>query len=313
MKIRSKVTALVAGIFLILGVAAILVGKLVIMPSFAQLERADATTAMRRVDYALNLTLERVAFSAVDWGNWVDTYRFAEDHNPGFAAANITDVALRQLNVNVLLIADLNGNVLLATDKNLVTDGPLGLDLAALKRLPADFPWHGEDLVGHPAKGLINTNRGVMMIAAAPIMDGNGKGPARGLVLMGRLLPGAALASIAAQAQFDVAMLPPAGRAAAQSLEETDEVTQVYHTLNDVYGKPIAAFRVDVPREISLRGKSAVKFASAYLIAAAVLVLVLLLFVLNRVILKPLALVTRHAVAIGEGTDLTTRLNLDTR
>ena len=42
-------------------------------------------------------------------------------------------------------------------------------------------------------------------------------------------------------------------------------------------------------------------YASAYLVRRAVLVLALLLVVLNRMILTPLASVTRHAVAIGEG------------
>jgi len=79
--------------------------------------------------------------------------------------------------------------------------------------------------------------------------------------------------------------------------------------LNDVYGRPIMALQVDVPREITRRGYSAVYYASAYLMVAAITVVVLLVFILNRVVLRPLALVTRHAIAIGEGKDLTTRLN----
>jgi two-component system, NtrC family, sensor kinase len=312
-KIRSKVIALVAGIFVILGVAAVLVGKLVIMPSFAELERADARTAMRRVSFALDLTLERVALSATDWGNWADTYSFVNDHNPAFVRANITEVALKQLNVNVLLVVDLAGNVVLATDRDLNSDGPLGVDLTALKKLPASFPWHGPELIGNPGRGLVTTNRGPMMLAGAPVLDGNGKGPARGMVIMGRLLPGAALNAIAAQAQFDVAMLPPGLHGAVESMEVGDTVTTIDRTLNDIYGKPLMALSVDVPREVSLRGKSAVKVASACLISAAILVLVLLVVVLNHVILNPLALMTRHAVAIGKGIDLTTRLDLDRR
>jgi signal transduction histidine kinase len=46
------------------------------------------------------------------------------------------------------------------------------------------------------------------------------------------------------------------------------------------------------------------------LIGAAVTVLLLLVVALNRIVLKPLARVTRHAVAVGEGTDLMVRLNL---
>src|SRR5260370_38289744 len=43
---------------------------------------------------------------------------------------------------------------------------------------------------------------------------------------------------------------------------------------------------------------------------AAVAVLLLLGVALNRIVLKPLARVTRHAVAVGEGTDLSARLSL---
>jgi sensor domain CHASE-containing protein len=312
-KIRSKVTALVAGLFLILGVAAVLVGKLVIMPSFAELERADARTAMRRVSFALELTLERLTMSAMDWGNWADVYSFVVNHSPEFVAANITDITLKQLNVNALLVVDLDGNVVLATGRDLATGKPLEFDLTSVKKLPANFPWRGDKLVGHPARGLVNSNRGLMMLGAAPILDGKGNGPARGMIIMGRLLAGAALERIASQAQFHVAMQPPAASAPAETVDVGDTVTTVGNTLTDIYGTPVVTLSVDVPREVTLRGKSAVKVAAACLLASAVTVLVLLVLVLNRVILNPLGLMTRHAVAMGKGTDLTTRLDLHRR
>jgi two-component system, NtrC family, sensor kinase len=152
-----------------------------------------------------------------------------------------------------------------------------------------------------------------MMLAGAPVLDGKGVGPARGMVLMGRLLPGAALGAIAAQAQFRVSMQPTDAPGLAETMVVGDTLTRVSQPFLDIYGKPVMVLSVDVPREVSLRGKSAVKVASACLLAAAVMVLVLLVVVLNRVILNPLGLVTRHAVAIGKGTDLTTRLDLDRR
>jgi signal transduction histidine kinase len=78
----------------------------------------------------------------------------------------------------------------------------------------------------------------------------------------------------------------------------------------DIYGRPVMTFQVDVPRRITARGHGAVTYASLYLIGAAVAVLVLLVVVLNRIVLRPLARVTRHAVSVGDGTDLTARLNL---
>jgi two-component system NtrC family sensor kinase len=62
-----------------------------------------------------------------------------------------------------------------------------------------------------------------------------------------------------------------------------------------------------------MRGFSAVTYASAYSLGAAVVTLLLLVVILNRVVLTPLARVTRHAVAIGAGEDLTQRLDFESR
>src|SRR6202171_5474479 len=98
--------------------------------------------------------------------------------------------------------------------------------------------------------------------------------------------------------------------AGGEEIAETDTATQVFKSFADVYGKPLMTFRVEVPRRITARGQGAVTYASLYLIGAAVTVLLLLVVVLNRIVLKPLARVTRHAVAMATGTDLSARLSL---
>src|ERR1700682_2605056 len=149
------------------------------MPSFAELERANARVAMRRINFALDLVIDRIAVSATDWGNWVDTYRFVQDRNPEFIKTDITNVALRQLNINVILILDLDGSV-----------------VASGKALPIDFPWRANLRAGRPARGLMATNRGILMLATAPVLDGNGGGPVRGMIAMGRLLSASDVRSI---------------------------------------------------------------------------------------------------------------------
>jgi sensor domain CHASE-containing protein len=309
MTIRPKVIALVASMLVVLGVVQIFVEQRILMPSFAELEHEDARTAMRRINYALDVTLDRLALSAADWGNWEDTFRFVADHNPDYLRANATTVGLKQLQVNAMLVIDLDGAYVMSSTLDLNSDQPLDIDFAARKALPAEFPWRVNLLEGRPAKGLLQTNRGIMMIAASPILDGNGGGPQRGMVMLGRLLSAAEIERIGAQAQALLSMAPASDASARGQLTESADMTQVFRSLNDVYGRPLMALRVDVPRRISQRGHSAIVYASAYLIAAAGLVLVLLVWVLNRVVLRPLAHVTHHAVAIGEGTDLTARLD----
>jgi len=310
-KIRLKLIALLAGIFLVLGLAEILVEKRVIMPSFAELERAGAHTAMRRIDSALIQIIDRIAISATEWGNWDETYRYVVERDPKFITSNVTDIGLRQLDINVLLLVTTEGHIIIARDLDFTADRPLRLDLSARKALPEDFPWRNSVRAGRPVQGLLQTNRGILMLAGAPVLDGYGHGPSRGMLFMGRLLTNALVADIGAQSQSQLIMLPPAVGAAREVLEESDGLTRVYRLYSDIYGRPVTQLRLDVPREITMRGRAAVSYASACLIAAAVIVVILLVVVLNRMILRPLALVTRHAVALGEDRDLTTRLDLE--
>ncbi len=313
MNIRTKMISLLALLFAVLIIIEIAVQDRVLMPSFAQLEREDAETSMRRIGYALDMTLESLELSAADWGNWADVYRFVQAPDEAFVKANITAVALKQLKVNAILIVDLSGNYVLSSARSLISGDPMDIDLAARKALPSDFPWRANLSQGRSARGLIRTNRGVMMIAAAPVLDGSGGGRPLGMVVMGRLLTPAQVQMIGAQAQATLALFNDRLSNGEQELAETAAATQVYKTFKDVYGRPLVSFRVSVPRRITERGQGAVTYASLYLIAAAIIVLLLLVVALNRIVLRPLARVTRHAVAMGKGTDLGARLNLPGR
>jgi two-component system, NtrC family, sensor kinase len=310
MNIRTKMISLLALLFAVLIVLEIAVQEQVLMPSFAQLEREDAETSMRRIGYALDTTLDSLELTTADWGNWADVYQFVQAPNAAFVSANITPVAMKQLKVNAMLIVDMNGGYVLSSAKTLDTGEPLDLDLVARKTLPADFPWRKNLIEGKSAKGLLRTNKGVMMIAAAPVLDGSGGGRPLGMVLMGRLLTPQQVQMIGSQAQASLTMLSDQNFAGGEQIAETQTSTQVFKTFKDIYDRPLMSFRVEVPRRITERGHGAVTYASLYLIGAAVTVLLLLVVALNRIVLRPLARVTRHAVAVGEGTDLTGRLNI---
>ena len=149
-----------------------------------------------------------------------------------------------------------------------------------------------------------------MMLAAAPVLDGTGGGLSKGMVIMGTLLTTQQLRSIGEQAQAGFLMTPTRSDVADDRLVETDSQIQVFRPYSDIYGKPLMSFEVAVPRRITEHGRGAVTYASAGLIITGVSALLLLVIVLNRVVLGPLAGVTRHAVRIGQGTDLTPRLDL---
>jgi sensor domain CHASE-containing protein len=306
--IRPKVIAWIAAILAIVGVGEILLVRHIIMPSFAELERADARTAMWRIQYAFDRTLDRLGVLAIDWGNWAVVYRYMQDHKPEALEADITLSNIREIGVNLVLIVDADGTVSYARTVDLPANQTL--DLAAGPSLPAQLPWHANLRAGQPAKGLLATNLGILMLAGGPILDGDGHGPSRGMMILGRLLQDAEVKDIAAQAQSTLSVLPAPAIRRPDQLTQTSSLTYIDRDFVDIFDHPIMTLRVEVPREITAHGKEAVAYASASLVAAAVIVVILLVVVISRVILGPLAVVTRHAVVIGEDEDLTTRLGL---
>jgi signal transduction histidine kinase len=303
MRIRLKVLLALASLIVVLLAVEVVIQETVILPSFAELERADAETSMRRIQYALDRSIEGLELTAADWSDWGELYQFMQNHNQAFLDTYTTPVAMTPLKVSLLLVADLDRKVLVSYARSVESGDVLDLDLAKLEVLPADF--------AKPMHGLLRTNRGIMMVATSPVLDGSGAGASLGTVLMGRLLTPAQVKAIGVQAQAELSLVDTHPKTEQSTMVETPDVTQVYRTFKDTNGLPLMTMRVDVPREITRRGKQAVLYASGYLVVAVLVALALLLIILNRVVLGPIARVTRHAVAIGEGSDLTARLNFE--
>src|SRR5260370_12172740 len=159
MNIRSKRISLLALLFAVLIVLEIAVQRQVLMPSFAELEREDAETSMKRIGYARDMTLESIESMTGDWGNWADAYQFVQSPNVDFVNTNVTAASMKQLKVNAMLIVDLNGAYLLSSPRIWDTGEALDLDFTARKARPEDFPWRKNLPPAKPPPALLPTNR----------------------------------------------------------------------------------------------------------------------------------------------------------
>lgn len=309
MKIRSKVMILLTLLFVVLCGVAILFQELIVMPSFQKLEQRNAQIAMNRVRTSVEHDQETFAVQIMDWANWSELHEFVRGNFSDFGLRNVTPAAMGVVQADAIWIANLDGHVLLSSDQFVHTGLALEGIVSRADALRSDLPWRGDLGSLHSASGLVNTDKGLMMVVSGPILDGSGSGPSVGMVLMGRLLTPAMIQRI--EAQTDTVIVPQRhledGR--ADRLVETSGVTQVFGSFRDIYGKPVLTLRVDVPREFTAYGRRALQFASASIVAAAIVVLIVMLVLLNRLVLAPLTRVTRHAVAIGKDPELSDRLD----
>jgi two-component system, NtrC family, sensor kinase len=312
MSLRIKVIGSLALLFAALSVAAFLIQLRVVEPSFARLEQANARTAMRRVDYAIDRDLETLQNDATDWANWEDAYRFVLGRNPKFVATNFTHTAIAQIQIDSILIVDLKGRILAWTGDVIPTKLSLQGSLEDGASLPASFPWRRDLGTTRAVHGLVKTNLGVMMIAGAPILNGTGSGRPRGMTIVGRLLTPDRLRDLGSRTQSSLMSVDMSFASTSDLLVNSSRYTTVYRSFNDIYNRPVMALRVEVPRRIEASGLRAIRYASLSIIVVAVIVLLLVVVLLNRLVLTPLTRMIRHAVAVGESADLSARLNYAT-
>ncbi|MFI4889963.1 MAG: CHASE4 domain-containing protein [Steroidobacterales bacterium] len=312
MNIRPKVMVVLTLLVLVLSGMAIFIQESVVLPKFAQLEQRNAQIAMNRVRNSVEHDLETMEVQALDTGNWGELYEFARGNYAQFPERNFTPAAMRAGNVNAVWVIGLDGRVISSSEE--VLNSGFGLEgiVSHGGALREDFPWRANLGAIHPFSGLVSTSQGLMLLASSPILNGTGNGPPVGRYLIGRLLTPAMVRRI--EAQTETAITPQAlpENGVQDRLIETAGVTQVFGSFRDIYGQPAMTLRVDVPREITAYGRGALQVASASIVAASIVVLVLMLVLLNRLVLAPLTRVTRHAVAIGEDPGRSERLNFRT-
>ncbi len=316
MRLNSKISLLLIGLFAVLCGIQLVVGERILLPGFNQLEENAAWTDMDRVSNAIQRELDTLYLVTEDYGNWIDTYEFMRTGNTHYLSVNFSDNAIASLKISVAAFIANDGHFVWSTARASGSNEIIKLNLIDENRLPDDNPWLR--LLGTNTRhttGILKTDQGPLLAVMAPILNGKGMGQPRGMLLFGRFLTDEELARIGKQSQVNISKVEsggaaPNGVSGSDILIQGDGETIVQRNLKDVHGEALFKLQIKVPRTISASGREVVSMAWLLMGSGFIIVLLLIIAVLKKTILTPLGVVTRHAVEVGQSDDLTTRLNL---
>jgi sensor domain CHASE-containing protein len=318
MRVRAKVTVVLTMLFAILIASQWAIQQNLILPRFVELERDSAHTDMQRVALAVEREQQALGAQAADWGNWQQLWDYMRDANQAFVKASLTDASFMVSKIDYMAVVDTDGHYRWRHGPYSISGKASTIHLNKNDELePA---WMRALTTGAATNGLITTDAGVLIAAGAPILDGFGQGPARGMIIMGRLLNPAELLHLGTQAQVTLDMRPwgqdrgsdqrllAASSSGSEYLSESPSTTRIERAFANLSGVPLLSLGIAVPRNISQRGADVVKYSTHMLAIAAGIVLATLLLLLGRIVLSPLARVTDHAERIAAADDLSARL-----
>jgi sensor domain CHASE-containing protein len=315
--LNAQILTILGAVFALIAVVGVLVMAFVVWPTFLDLETNEARRNSARVVGALLNELDKTRRTAGDWSYWDDSYAFAKGENATYVEDNLYFDALRTIDQNLIAVFGTDGKLIVQKAYDLET----GEDID-VPELASDLSIQST-LVQQPSSesvtaGMVQTDRGIMLVAACNILTSGREGPPVGTLVMGRLLTEEVLAALRAQLdlQFTVSLKP-----ASSVPDSTVDIDSVLHQQPAIDGtKPevvsavlelplllssdLIVLQTDTPRSIAATGRTAIVASTAIFALAMMCVLAVLWALLRRVVISPLRSLKDHVTTVGQSGSL---------
>lgn len=288
MKPQSRYFALNA--LLITTVAAILantiITQLIILPKFGAVEEAEARRDVFRCEDAILREAEHMLVLAGDWALWDDTYAFMADHNQGYLDSNLTWNSLLETGIDLIYLCDLDGKVVAGSAWDEAKAQPVHPSGFSPVSMPLNHPAI-DRLDDNGRCGLLQTDRGILLIGSRQIHTSEGTGPSRGVIILGRFLDEDFLRNLKEQVNVSFKLLTPenAPTDVAPRFKQTrsDENLAVftaptkdrwvtYCALPDISGQTAWIVEATGPRNVAGLGRQTAMLASILLLITLIVV-----------------------------------------
>ena len=330
MKLQPKIVLILSAVVVTYATSDSLVQRITLQRIFEKTENEFAQKNTVRVKEALEEQLELIDARCQDWAEspgvldafW-DTPEFAEE---------LTRKVRNNPSVDLLCVADAKGEILWKAAYLPTAGGGRSESVEAVLpltdgRLPAklmtgDQPEELARGILGPIRGYLSTPAGVLLTSSRPIWGANKA--VLGKLVVGRLLAGALLEELQTrtetqeieavflhEADANQRLVAFADRWDGEPLIEVDgpDRLTVFHLFDSRLEDDPLVFSAAVDREISQAGEAAMRYSLVSTIAAGLLVLFVLLFVLKRIVLKPIQQLTENALVLGQ--DETSKVEFD--
>lgn len=313
---QRKILTVLFGVVLLNGLLAWGIQRLVVFPSYLDLERAEADRNLERCLEALGREIHHLSGLAHDWAAWDDTYRFVGEPYPEYVESNLVTQTFTDNRLNLLFFFDLRGRVVWGQVRELPEGTPARLPEFPDGGLPPDHPlFRLDDGADAAAEGVSMTARGPMLVASRPVTTSDHQGAIRGYLIMGRLMTPAFVRQLAEQTRVPHEYIPLDSaadewdRRAASRMADgarrllipvSDHRLRAYALVPDLAGDPLLLVRAEISRDIRARGAATLRYALVFTVGAGVAILLASLLLLRFIVVEPVRRLTERVESIGD-------------
>lgn len=321
--------------FVLYGIMNVLLDHFIILPNFQEIERDEAQKHSERAVRAVKKEIHHLDSLCHDWSAWDKIHTFAETPSRDYAEDNLPLTLFTDNEVNLICICNKEGKVLWgeAYDSEKET-------IIQLTDFPKDFfpenhplfslcPAEKKSPAERSVSGLLMTQKGIMMVASRPLLTRNNEGPVPGTLITGRFLNDNIVKMLVEQVRADFRIFPIQAGSMSETVRdvpkliteespylirnEDDAHLLVYTTFPDIRGETGFLVQSRIHKSISEKGLGAVHYALILETGMLFALIILLIFLIHQIILRPIKHLTNNILSVGETGDLSARVSISSR
>lgn len=282
MSARVKSTLIISAILIVVLPILMFVSGRVIMLGFRELETMNARSHILQAVDAFNTEIEDLNGKAKIWATSDDAYNFLAGQNPEFLAEILFPQTIQNLRTNLIAFVDHSNKVIALRSFDYITglNAPVtDAQRAELENSPLITSLHAKDHLS----GIHSFNNQLMLLVCLPVTPNNPAALSNGHLIFGRYLNQEEIKRLADMTNLLLEVrpvnapdLPPDFQAVRENLAHEQVIVTpldtktvvAYHLISDLRGSPALILRIQLLREVYLRGKTTL---TTFILAMALL------------------------------------------
>ncbi len=323
MSIRAKTLYVLGVIFISFMAVMLLITYLVLTQGYLDIEYQQAERNMLVLENTLSSNFETLTRVGVDWGHWDDTYNFVLDLNPAYIEGNLSNDALTNLDLNMLLYVN--------NDTELVYAKHIDLETGEETPLPDlnHVIYPGSPVLDLPGEldhvhGFFQTSAGVVQFVSSSILTNDSTGPRHGALILGRYFDAARVQYLSDSLQLPITAYSVEEAHAALGSDTTTQVIvhspaaltvpyngsylSVYTLIRDTFNNPLLILEIQLERTIYQQGLTTIFHFSVLLAIFGLVFITAILLLMEKLILVRVIEIHRFISEIRHSGNLSLRL-----
>ncbi len=245
-----------------------LISSAILMTRFAELENNSVKKNVDRIRLAISESLLALDGTACDYAFWDETYEFMKNRNPKYLKENIVNSTFTNLRFNLMFFVEPSGKIIFQKAVDWRKGQDISISTGIQKHLVPGGPFFQLSDISKNIQGILMLPDGPILLVARPILTSDEKGPARGILIIGRYFDAAEIDRLGKITHlsftvnsYDDLRLPEDFRLAKINLTDNDIFVRPldqktiggYCALKDIYDQNALLMKVKFTRNVYLQ------------------------------------------------------------